>query len=63
MAIVLVVLFVVLVIQNSAEVDLRLFFWNVQTSLFLLILLGGALCFAAGYIVGNLKEKDHQKGE
>lgn len=51
---VLAVLFVIILIQNTQVVTLRLFFWKIGMSQIILIPLTMVIGFAAGFIVAKL---------
>ena len=58
--IVLAIIFVVLIVQNSRPIEVELLFWNIQMSqviIFFLILLIG---FIGGYIVAKLETRSHK---
>jgi uncharacterized integral membrane protein len=51
---VLAILFVIILIQNTQVVTLRLFFWKIGMSQIILIPLTMVIGFAAGFIVAKL---------
>ena len=61
-ALVLIGLFVIVLIQNTQVVMLRLFFWKVGMSQILLIPLTMAIGIVIGFIVAKVT-RDHRKGE
>jgi uncharacterized integral membrane protein len=56
-AIILAVLALVIVIQNTQVVSLQLFFWQVYMSRIVLIILMLAIGVAIGYIIAKVKRK------
>lgn len=56
---VLVVLFAVLLIQNSTKTDLKLYFWSLSGPLFILVF----FIFLLGFLVGFLAAKNGHKRE
>ena len=55
--IVLAIIFVILIVQNSRPIEVELLFWNIQMSqviIFFLILLIG---FIGGYVVAKLEAR------
>jgi len=54
---VLIVLAVVLVIQNSAMVELQIFFWKIIMSRIIFMVGLLAVGFVLGFLVAKLKEK------
>ena len=61
-ALVLIGLFVIVLIQNTQVVMLRLFFWKVGMSQIILIPLTMAIGIVIGFIVAKVT-RDHRKGE
>ena len=61
-ALVLIGLFVIVLIQNTQVVMLRLFFWKVGMSQIILIPLTMAIGIVIGFIVAKVTG-DHRKGE
>ena len=59
---VLIALFLIVLIQNTQVVMLRLFFWKVGMSQIILIPLTMAIGFVIGLIVAKVTG-DHRKGE
>jgi len=59
---VLIGLFVIVLIQNTQVVMLRLFFWKVGMSQIILIPLTMAIGIVIGFIVAKVK-RDRRKGE
>jgi len=59
---VLIGLFVIVLIQNTQVVMLRLFFWKVGMSQIILIPLTMAIGIVIGFIVAKVT-RDHRKGE
>jgi len=57
-AIVLAVLFIIFLIQNTQVVTLRLYFWKVSMSQIILIPLVLILGFVVGYIVARVTGKN-----
>ena len=51
---VLIALFLIILIQNTQVVTLRLFFWNVGMSQIILIPLAMAIGFVVGFIVSKV---------
>jgi uncharacterized integral membrane protein len=56
---VLVVLFAILLIQNSTKTDLKLYFWSLSGPLFILVF----FIFLLGFLVGFLAAKNGHKKE
>jgi putative membrane protein len=56
-AIILAVLALVIVIQNTQVVSLQLFFWQVYMSRIVLIILMLAIGIAMGYIIAKMRKK------
>lgn len=56
-AIILAVLVLVIVIQNTQVVTLQLFFWQVHMSRIVLILVTLAIGVAIGYIIAKVRKK------
>jgi len=59
---VLIALFLIILIQNTQVVTLRLFFWKVGISQIILIPLTMAIGIVIGFIVAKVT-RDHRKGE
>ena len=62
-AIVLAVLFIIFLIQNTQVVTLRLYFWKISMSQIILIPLVLILGFIIGYIVCKLTGKHENRRE
>jgi uncharacterized integral membrane protein len=70
-SLVVVVLFLIFLFQNTQVVTLRLYFWSISMSQIILIPLTLILGFAAGYIVAKtagkraaaIKEEEPEPGE
>ena len=54
---ILVILAAILIIQNSGPAQLRLFFWPISSSLFILVILIFFIGFAVGYLAGRRSKK------
>lgn len=62
-AIVLAVLFVIFLVQNTQVVTLRLYFWKISMAQIILIALMLILGFILGYLVCKLKGKRNKRKE
>ncbi|UCF85614.1 MAG: LapA family protein [Desulfobacteraceae bacterium] len=58
---VLIALFVIILIQNTQVVTLRLFFWKVGMSQIILIPLTMLIGFVVGYIVARVTGGNHKR--
>lgn len=56
-ALVVIILFVVFLVQNTQMVTLRLYFWKISMSQIILILLVLLVGFALGYIVAKVTKQ------
>ena len=56
-AIILAVLVLVIIIQNTQVISLQLFFWQVHMSRIVLILVMLAIGVAIGYIIAKVRKK------
>ncbi|MFH1862519.1 MAG: LapA family protein [bacterium] len=54
---VLVVLMVILIIQNSQVISIRLFFWKISMSQIILLLLTAVAGFGGGFITAKITEE------
>jgi len=61
--IVLIALFVIILIQNTQVVTLRLFFWKVGMSQIILIPLTMAIGFVVGFIVSKVTGDQRKKAK
>jgi uncharacterized integral membrane protein len=64
-ALILIVLALILVFQNTAVVTFRFFFWNPAMSLIVWLLIVLVIGFVAGYLTGSLgrsRKKAHGAG-
>ena len=60
LVLVFIALFVIILIQNTQVVTLRLFFWKTGISQIILISLTMAIGFVVGYIVAKITGKSHK---
>lgn len=58
-AILLCLLLLVIILQNTEVVGVRLLFWEIQMSRVLLILLAAAIGFIGGYLAAALRSGGH----
>ena len=58
---VLIILFVILLIQNSGPADLRFYFWNISGPQFILVFLVFCLGFLAGFLIAKTGRKKDNK--
>jgi len=49
-----VLLFLIVILQNTQVVTLRLFFWEITMSRIILLALTSLIGFALGYVVGGI---------
>lgn len=61
-ALVLLVLALILVFQNTAVVTFRFFFWNPSMSLIVWLLIVLVIGFVAGYLTGTIRSGRSGKG-
>lgn len=62
-ALIVVVLLVVLVVQNTASVSVEMWFWTVTGPLVILILVIGVLGFILGAIAARTRLKNRSKSD
>jgi uncharacterized integral membrane protein len=60
---VLVTLLAILLFQNSGSSSLRLYLWNIDAPMFVLVFFSFLLGFALGFLVPKLEKKRDKKGE
>ena len=57
----LALIFLVIVIQNSGVAQVRILFWTISMSLIILLLLTGLIGFAVGYMLRRYRAERRDK--
>lgn len=59
----LLILFVILLLQNTAEIDVTFLLFDLQIPIIVLILATAAIGFAAGYLFGRTTRRRRRRAE